>query len=31
MDLVYLAVFLIFCTLTWALLMLCEKLMGGES
>ena len=31
MDLIYIGVVLIFFALTWALLMLCEVLMGGES
>jgi hypothetical protein len=31
MDLVYLGIVVIFFILTWALLKLCERLLGGES
>jgi hypothetical protein len=31
MDLVYLGIVVIFFALTWALLKICERLLGGES
>lgn len=31
MDFIYLGVIVIFSALTWALLKLCESLLGGES
>ncbi len=31
MDLIYLGIVVIFFALTWALLIMCERLLGGES
>ena len=31
MDLIYLGITIVFFALSWALLVLCERLMGGES